>query len=69
MDQQEKEALQEIKTNIDKILEHKVEVGFKNQLFTEDDAEAYNNPVGHGGASISCGNAVKEFAQMRSLPI
>ena len=46
LDQQEREVLQEIKTDIDERLENAVEVAYENQLFLEADAQAYNYPVG-----------------------
>ena len=49
MDQQEREALQEIESDIHDIIENPVEAAFENQLFAEADAQAYINNAAHGG--------------------
>ena len=49
LDQQEREALQEIESDINDIIENVVEAAFENQLFAEADAQAYNYDAGRGG--------------------
>ena len=46
LDQQEREALQEIQSDINERLENAVENAFENQLFAEADAQVYNYDVG-----------------------
>ena len=48
MDQQDREALKEIESDIEERLVEAWEVGFENQLFAEADAQVYNY-VGLGG--------------------
>ena len=48
LDQQDREVLKEIETDIDERLVEAVEIAFENQLFAEADAQAYNY-VGQGG--------------------
>ena len=62
LDQQDREVLKEIETDIDERLVEAVEIAFENQLFAEADAQAYNY-VGQGGRGgrgrqviwLSCG--------------
>ena len=49
LDQQERETLQEIESDIDNRIQNAVEVAFENQLFAEADAQAYINNAAHGG--------------------
>ena len=49
LDQQEREALQEIESDINDRMENVVEAAFENQLFAEADALAYNYDPGRGG--------------------
>ena len=51
LDQQERESLQEIESDIDNRIQNAVEVAFENQLFAEADAQAYINNAAHGGHS------------------
>ena len=48
LDQQDREALKEIESDIEERLVEAWEVGFENQLFAEADAQVYNY-VGLGG--------------------
>ena len=48
LDQQDREALKEIESDIEERLVEAWEIGFENQLFAEADAQVYNY-VGRGG--------------------
>ena len=56
LDQQDREALKEIESDIDERLVNVVEIDFENQLFVEADAQAYNYSVGRGEAPLCGGN-------------
>ena len=46
LDQQEREALQEIQRDINERIENAVEIAFENPLFAEAEANAFNYDVG-----------------------
>ena len=56
LDQQDREALKEIESDIDERLVEAVEIAFENQLFVEADAQAHNYPIGHGGQAVRGGH-------------
>ena len=56
LDQQEREALQEISEDLDNRIENAVELDFENQLFADADAQAYNFNAGRGGQAARGGH-------------
>ena len=54
LDQQDREALKEIESDIEERLVEAWEIGFENQLFVEADAQVYNY-VGLGGRGVGRG--------------
>ena len=55
LDQQDREALKEIESDIEERLVEAWEVGFENQLIAESEAHVHNYPVGRGGQAVRGG--------------